>query len=93
MALELVHHRGVHRVDGDAAGLLLLVVVQGELAARQVEAHQAGARQQAVRQGRLAVIDVGHGADVPDVLQFVHQLFDFAYVVFLSSHGHHLGVS
>ena len=68
VALELVHHRGVDRIDGDAAGLFLLVVVQGKLAARQFEAHEACACHQAVRQGRLAVVDVGHGADIPDVI-------------------------
>ena len=48
LALELVHHRGVGGVDGDAAGLLLLVEVEHELLPGQILGHHACAGDEVV---------------------------------------------
>src|SRR5213594_216800 len=85
-ALEVVDHRRDRGVDRDAAGLLLLVVVHEELLARELFRYHPRARDERIRKGRFAVIDVCRGAHVADAVLQVKEGLGFLDVLFFSSH-------
>ncbi len=90
LTLVGVHHRGVGGIDGDAAGLLLLVEVEHQLLSREVTGHHAGAGDKIVTQSGLTVVDVRRGTDVANEFRALGERGCLRNVIFLASHKNHL---
>jgi len=84
--LEIVDHRRDRRVDCDAAGLLLLVVVHEELGAGEFFGDHPRSRDEGVGEGCFSMIDMCRGPDVPDPLLLVEEGLCLLDIVFLTSH-------